>query len=70
MDRNRNRPVSICAVYNDQLYAVYDTLEKNISFDQNGQIQMTTISLGLLGHTPVQDFLEGNCSFTPCETVE
>lgn len=70
MRQDRSRPVNICAVYGDQVYALYGSASKTATFDLNGQINTTTYSTDLIGHESVQDFLSGKSNFVPCETLE
>lgn len=66
MYAHRNRPVAICASCEDKIYAYYDTVDENIPFELDGNIEITSISKQQLGYISKQDFWSGVASFTPC----
>lgn len=68
--QDSDRPVNIRALYQDQIYALFDVENKSISFELDGQMQTSTISVTRLGHMPLQDYLKGESAFVACETVE
>lgn len=70
MYQNRNRPVEICAVYGDQIYAIYNTVENEVFFEINGKMEESISMIAQLGYMPAQDFFDGTASFTPCKTIE
>lgn len=70
MRQDRRRPVNLCSVYADQVYALYDSTSQTATFELGGQIKTTTYSTEQLGHESVQDFLSGRSNFVPCETLD
>lgn len=70
MRQDRRRPVNLCSVYADQVYALYDSASQTATFELGGQIKTTTYRTEQLGHESVQDFLSGRSNFVPCETLD
>lgn len=70
MRQDRRRPVNLCSVYADQVYALYDSASQTATFELGGQIKATTYRTEQLGHESVQDFLSGRSNFVPCETLD
>ena len=70
VDNTTGVSFTICSVYADQVYALYDSASQAATFELGGQIKATTYRTEQLGHESVQDFLNGRSNFVPCETLD